>query len=132
MSRGGRALDRPAAVPADGDLGDVVPLRVERPRDRPRRRKRDLVLARAAALEDRHAETAGRRHPSPVVVVGGGGGPGECWPTTMVTCEPFVADWPPAGFCCWTMFCWLASVATVCWTTWKPACWRVATACCEV
>jgi hypothetical protein len=38
-----------------------------------------------------------------VTVVGGGGGPGECWPTTIVTVWPFVADEPPAGLCDWTM-----------------------------
>src|SRR5439155_21492873 len=124
-------LESPAAVAADRDFGDLVPLRVERPGDRPRRRKRDLVLARAAAREDGHAETAGRPHPSPVVG-GGGGGPGECWPTRMVTVEPFSAWEVPIGFCDWTMFCWLASVATVCWVTRKPACSRVDTACWEV
>ena len=52
------ALQSPASVAADRDLGDLVPLRVESRGDRARRRQGDLVLARAAAREDGHAETA--------------------------------------------------------------------------
>src|ERR1700756_49664 len=99
MSRIGGAVERPAPVAADRDLGDLVPLPVEGRGARPPRLQRDLVLAGAAASEDGHAETAGRAHP----VVVGGGGPGEFCPITIVTIEPFVAWAFPAGFCCWTM-----------------------------
>jgi len=51
-------LERPAAVAADRDLGDLVPLRVERRDDRPRGGEGDLVLARPAAREDGHADPA--------------------------------------------------------------------------
>src|ERR1700747_526020 len=99
MSRIGGAIERPAAVAADRDLGDLVPLGIEGRGDRPSRLEGDVVLARAAARENGHAETAGRAHP----VVVGGGGPGEFCPITIVTIEPFVAWAFPAGFCCWTM-----------------------------
>jgi hypothetical protein len=49
-----------------------------------------------------------------VVVVGGGGGPGECWPITIVTCEPCSALELPGGLCDWTMLSWLASVDWYC------------------
>src|SRR5262249_53531902 len=99
--------------------------------DRSRRGEGDLVLARAAAREDGHAETASQAHPMVVVVAGGGGGPGECWPIRIVTVEFFAADVPPSGFCDWTMPSSLGSLTeTNCWLTWKPTLWRSATACC--
>src|SRR6201984_35087 len=108
MSRIGGAVEGPAAVAADRDLGDLVPLGVESRGDRSPRLQGDVVLARAAALEDGHAETAGRAHP----VVVGGGGPGEFCPITIVTIEPFVASAFPAGFACWAL---LAPAGPVDW-----------------
>src|SRR5204862_2018951 len=97
------ALERPASVAADGDLGDLVPLGVESPGNGACGSERDLVLARAAAREDDHAEAAaGGAHPLVVVVVVPAG---EYWPIVIVTVEPFVAREPPSGFCDWTRFC---------------------------
>ena len=95
-------FERPASVAADCDLRDLVPLRVEAAGDGTRRGQGDVVLARPAAREDGHAEAPGRAHPV-VVVVDVVGGPGENWPTSIVTVEPLVAEVPPSGFCDWTM-----------------------------
>src|SRR5437764_5234226 len=123
-------LERPASVPADRHLGDLVALRVEGCDHRSRRSQGDFVLARSAAREYGHAQSASRAHPVVVVV---GGGPGECWPITIVTVEPLVAWEPPSGLCDWTMPSWLGSAtATYCWVTLKPAPSRSVTACCAV
>src|SRR5437764_1452443 len=100
-------LERPASVPADRHLGDLVALRVEGCDHRSRRSQGDFVLARSAAREYGHAQSASRAHPVVVVV---GGGPGECWPITFGTSawagplmtftrtlDPFGTDLPAGG-----------------------------------
>src|SRR4029077_14888706 len=71
MSRTVRSprFERPAPVAADCDLGDLVPVGVEWRAAPTRRGERYLVLARAPARENGHANAApSRAH-------GGGGGP---------------------------------------------------------
>ena len=58
----GAGLERPAAVAADRDADDVVPLRVERREHRAGGGEGDVVLARAAAREQRDAKAPG--HPA--------------------------------------------------------------------
>ena len=53
-----RRLERPAAVAADRDVHDVVALRIERLEHRAGGGEGDVVLARAAAREQRDAEPA--------------------------------------------------------------------------
>ena len=85
-------VEGPAAVAGDGDAHDLVALRVERCEHRAGRRERDLVLARAAAGEQGHAEPAA--HGVVVVVVVA---PFTMRPTVSVTMVFGAACVPPCG-----------------------------------
>src|SRR5713226_3552988 len=76
----------PAAVAADCDRHRLVQLGIQRLEHRARRCQRDLVLARAAAGDDRDADAA--RH-----------GPAMKRPTVSVTVVPGFACVPDTGSC---------------------------------
>src|SRR5712691_11798152 len=84
----------PAAVAADRDADDVVTLRIERLEHRARREQRDVVLARAAAGDERDAEAPAH---GVVVVVPVVVPPLASWPTVSVITVFFGCCRPPCG-----------------------------------
>ena len=97
----------PPAVAPDRDLGDVVPRRIERLEHGAGRRERDVVLARTAAGEQRHAQPAGRHGVvvvAVVVAVVAGHPPDGHRPTLSVTVEPGFACFPVSGL--WSRTIW--------------------------
>src|SRR4051812_14931313 len=107
MARGGdggrgaavSGRERPPALPADLDRDGPVAGRVERGEHRPRRRERDLVLARAAAHDHRQTDALGHGVVEVVSVVAP-----VSRPTKIVTTDLGSAGVPEAGDWSRTMF----------------------------
>src|SRR4051794_34240614 len=89
-----RGAEAPPSVAANCDADDVVPVRIERLEHRARREQRDVVLARAAAGDERDAETPAH---GVVVVVPVVVSPVGSWPTVSVISVFFGAWVPPCG-----------------------------------